>query len=389
MTGYPLVALGEFLTLALDEVPVEPEVTYRTAGVYSFGRGLFARPPFLGAETKYRSLCRLRQGQFVLSRLNAWEGALAVVPGDFDGFFVSVEYPTFNINEAGAHPAFVSWLCRWPSLWEALRPRGSMVRRKRSHPDQVLQVPVPLPPLRDQRPVAAWLDSLDVKVTAARRTAESADVQTEAGWSATLTATFSSLRSEHSTVELAQAADANPESVDPRRVFADASFEYVDITAVGKRTGRIESTTRYIGHEAPSRARRRIRAGDVLVSTVRPNLRAFALVPRELDGQVCSTGFAVLRPQEGLDPKFLLYQVLSDPFVEQLTLSARGGHYPAVNDSVLRKARIVRPPLALQARVVRRLDSLRQRFEQLLAADRDRILHLRVLMPATLDRLLN
>lgn len=147
----PHAKLGEVLTLARDEVPVELDQTYRTAGIYSFGRGLLARPPIAGTDTKYATLFRLHEGQFVLSRLNGWEGAVAVVPSEFDGFVVSQEYPTFNINRERAEPAYFGWLCRWDRFWEALAPRGSMVRRKRTHPDRLLAVEIPLPSLEEQR----------------------------------------------------------------------------------------------------------------------------------------------------------------------------------------------------------------------------------------------
>lgn len=388
MSRFRLVPLGEFLTLALDEVVVRPDETYQTAGIYSFGRGLFARPPFLGAETKYRSLFRLRNGQFVFSRLNAWEGALAVVPAQFDGMYVSAEYPTFDVDSSRAISEFLGWICRWPALWEELTPKGSMVRRKRSHPEQVMTVEVPLPESAVQRSIALWLDSVAAHAEEASLEALRAAEEAQVGWWASLTTMFSRLETQTDYIELTDAADINPESIDPNRTFGGDFFAYVDITAVGKGTGRIDKVTRVQGTAAPSRARRRIRAGDILISTVRPNLRAFAIVPKELDQQVCSTGFAVLRPKQGTDPRFLLYQALSDNFLKQLTGSVRGGHYPAVNDAVLRRARILRPPVPDQRRVVDLLDGLRTSFEGLIGLGRERNNHLAALVPATLHRIL-
>lgn len=153
MSRYPLVPLGEVLTLTRDEVSVELDQTYRTAGIYSFGRGLLVRPPIAGTDTKYATLFRLHDGQFVLSRLKAWEGAVAVVPPEFDGFVVSQEYPTFNINRDRAEPAYLGWLCRWDRFWEALltRSKGVGARRDRVHPDRLLAVEIPLPSLEEQR----------------------------------------------------------------------------------------------------------------------------------------------------------------------------------------------------------------------------------------------
>lgn len=162
MRGYPVVALGSFLSAARDEVVVEPRATYRTAGIYSFGRGLFERPPLSGAETTYRTFFRLREGQFVYSRLFAWEGALAVVPSNFNGWFVSQEFPTFDIDTGQADAGFVAWLSRWPHVWDALAgtTKGLGLRRKRVHPQQLLSVAVPLPPLDEQRRLVRLLNSI-------------------------------------------------------------------------------------------------------------------------------------------------------------------------------------------------------------------------------------
>jgi type I restriction enzyme, S subunit len=151
----PEVALGELLTIARDEVAVEPDKTYRPAGIYSFGRGLFARPPISGAETKYARFHRLREGQLVLSRLNGWEGAVDVVGPIFEGLVVSQEYPTFDIDAAALDAGYMRWICRWPDFWEALVPRGSMVRRKRVQPASLLSTTIPLPSIDDQRRLAA------------------------------------------------------------------------------------------------------------------------------------------------------------------------------------------------------------------------------------------
>lgn len=170
MSRYPLVPLGEVMALARDEVAVEPDQTYRIAGIYSFGKGLFARPTIEGTETKYRSLYRLHERQFVLSRLKGWEGAVAVVGADFDGAFVSQEFPTFDIDPTVARPDYLDWICRWQPFWESLqdRSKGVGARRERVHPDRLLATKVPLPPLSRQSSVVRHLMHLASRVTSAR-----------------------------------------------------------------------------------------------------------------------------------------------------------------------------------------------------------------------------
>jgi type I restriction enzyme S subunit len=138
---------------------------------------------------------------------------------------------------------------------------------------------------------------------------------------------------------------------DPRRT-PDATFSYVDISGVDNLAKRIAAAKTLRGAEAPSRARQLIRTGDVLVATTRPNLNAVALVPHELDNQICSTGFCVLRPMaEALDSCFLFAYVQSTEFVKPLSELVKGALYPAVTDSQVFAQAIPVPPLREQRRI--------------------------------------
>jgi type I restriction enzyme S subunit len=159
----PEFRLGSFLTPVRNEFQLKDNTNYVTAGVLSYGRGLFRRPAVKGSETSYKSYFQLRGDQFVYSKLFAWEGALAVVPANFDGLFVSQEFPIFDIDRTKADPAFVSLICQWEPFWKAVRAgeTGMGGRRKRVHPAQLLEVIVLLPPLAQQMRIVDLVNSLD------------------------------------------------------------------------------------------------------------------------------------------------------------------------------------------------------------------------------------
>lgn len=131
----------------------------------------------------------------------------------------------------------------------------------------------------------------------------------------------------------------------------DEPFKYVDISAVDNRAKRITAPQTVMGKAAPSRARNIIRAGDVLVATTRPNLNAVAMVPGELDDQICSTGFCVLRAGPRIHPGYLFQFVQSPAFVQPLSDLVKGALYPAVNDSQVLALEIPLPPLEEQERI--------------------------------------
>ena len=121
------------------------------------------------------------------------------------------------------------------------------------------------------------------------------------------------------------------ETVDPKRL-PESEFWYVDISAVDNGGKRITAPQRVKGKNASVRAKQLARANDVIVATTRPNLNAVAIVPAEYDGQICSTGFCILRSGDELDPNYLFCFVRSRAFVEPLVELTKGALYPAVTD---------------------------------------------------------
>jgi len=152
-------------------------------------------------------------------------------------------------------------------------------------------------------------------------------------------------------VILSDIVEINPESRSPTKENGDEMISYVDIEAVENGSGKIISPKKIRFETSPSRARRVIRKDDVIVSMVRPELKAFAYVPQELDSQICSTGFAVLRGTGKTDPYFLLNVLLSDNVIDQFRKMTVGGQYPSLTQKTVAKTEIILPPLPEQRRI--------------------------------------
>ncbi|SCK50654.1 type I restriction enzyme, S subunit [Variovorax sp. HW608] len=178
-------------------------------------------------------------------------------------------------------------------------------------------------------------------------------------------------------IALREVVEAKTGTMNPS-AWPDDPITYVDVTAVDNRTKAIAGARTLRGAEAPGRARRLLRTGDVLVSTVRPNLNAVALVPESLDGDVASTAFCVLRATPRVLPEYLYFFVQSGHFIRQLDKLAKGALYPAVSDSCVLDQMIPLPPLEKQRgivdmllcarRALRQRREIRERTAQLLPA---------------------
>lgn len=167
-----LQRIGDVLQPKAMEL-VDRDAAYQIAGLYSFGRGLLSRGTLDGADTKYKSFTRLDHNDALYSKLGAFEGAVAVVPDSYEGFYVSPEFPVFKILDS-VDPAYLRYSVIAESFVRQLVAATSGVgaRQKRVSPRAFLELAVPLPSLSEQRVIARRLDlasrALELKRDAAR-----------------------------------------------------------------------------------------------------------------------------------------------------------------------------------------------------------------------------
>jgi type I restriction enzyme S subunit len=165
--GYPLRPLGEMMRLDIQRTPMKPATTYRLAGVLNAGKGVVAKGELDGGDTEYAAMNVLRADQVVMRKLTAWEGPITVVPAEFDGFVVSNEFPTFTLGPE-LLPAWMRHVCGSPRLWAEMKNRvsGTVQRRKRLNPEQLLQIQLPIPPREVQVRIVEVLDAVDDQIAA-------------------------------------------------------------------------------------------------------------------------------------------------------------------------------------------------------------------------------
>ena len=185
-------------------------------------------------------------------------------------------------------------------------------------------------------------------------------------------------------VRLGEMCKINKNSRNPAKEIPDKEFLYIDITSVEGGTGEIKEIKKILGENAPSRARRVIHQDDVIMSTVRPYLKAFAVIPPEYDNQICSTGFAVLSCNSGILPKFLLYALFSEVVIEQCNKMMIGAHYPALNNEQVSEIKIPLPSLPEQKRIVARIEALFSKIDEIKRLRKEANDLAKTLMPSAL-----
>lgn len=155
-------------------------------------------------------------------------------------------------------------------------------------------------------------------------------------------------------VRLGDVCSINERSADPSE---RDSFIYVDISSIDNTSKEIHYENIVKGTDAPSRARRVFQPGDILLSTVRPNLKAFGYVKREdTSNCIASTGFAVITCGASVRSRYLYHLLQHDELVNQMVGMMGKGAYPSINQSDVANLRFPLPPLSVQEEIVAEIE---------------------------------
>ena len=145
-----------------------------------------------------------------------------------------------------------------------------------------------------------------------------------------------------------------------KRFSPNDVIRYIDISSIDNINQCLTGTTSFKILDAPSRAQQKVEYGDILISTVRPNLRNIAIVNDDATNLVASSGFCVLRINDAALRRYIFYYVVSNKFTAYLEKLTNGANYPAVKETDVRKALIPIPPKPTQLSIVSELDKLNE-----------------------------
>jgi type I restriction enzyme S subunit len=154
----------------------------------------------------------------------------------------------------------------------------------------------------------------------------------------------------------------------------DPNYElnYIEISDVDS-GGNINNATPYFFKDCPSRCRRVISKGDVIVSTVRTYLKSIGYIKDEVKDLICSTGFCVLTPKDKLLSKYLFYQVLTEYFIDEVISKSVGVSYPSITSTELINIKVLVPTYSEQQQIVKHLDSLTKEMDDLVSMEQNKI----------------
>ncbi len=384
---WPHVPLGELLIKSNDWIDLVPTEMYREVTVRLWGKGVALRRHAQGSEIKSDSRLRVRSGQFILSRIDARNGAIGLVPSELDGAVVSSDFPVFDIRRDRLQLEFLGWMSRTSGFVELCRAASEgTTNRVRLKEARFLQMPIPLPPLDEQKRIVATIDEVATKIGEAGRLRDKAAHDTDHLLDAAMRSTFEGLRG-CLEVTLEQVCDEIIDCLHSNPVFAEDGVPTVRSPDVGWGRLLLEHARRTGEDEYQRRTRRGEPCIDDIVLVREGGGTGKAGIVE--DGQRFSLGQRVmmLRPKRAIvRPRFLLFQWLSPLiFRHQITERMKGSASPHLNINSLRKFKFICPSLAEQDRVVGHLQEIRSTCDRLSRLHAETTRDVDAMLPAVLN----
>ncbi len=172
-SGWQMLFVHEFASQIFNKESVDPEKEYKMAGVRWYGEGVFHRETVLGKEKSANYLSPLKTGAFIYNRLFAWKESFAVVIPEFEGLYVSSEFPQFEIDETIVLPEYVYLLFNSRKLIRAVNAASigsSAVSRNRFKESDFLGLKVPVPPPPTQQKIVSYWKKARQKINHGQKT---------------------------------------------------------------------------------------------------------------------------------------------------------------------------------------------------------------------------
>jgi len=356
-------------------------------GVKWYGEGLFHRETVLGENLNASYVYPLTSGDFVYNRLFAWKESFAIVTEEFNGKYVSNEFPRYKVNSEELLPEFLYLFCLTKKMQKEILRRSvgsSAVSRNRLKEEIFESIEIVLPPISIQKKIVSdWRTSVK-NIKKIERDIASSQINMERTFLKHINLAiaepnlrkgafavkwdelnrwdtfyfredFIQLNKEIKKLRYDRLGNIINFTTRPwsENMFEDDTLRYVEISAVNKDEGIIGY--RLIDKKnPPSRATTLIKTGDILISTTRPYLGAFAVVTEEYNNCICSSGFSIADNYDTsrVNKDFLMFFLKSQAGLRQMEQLMTGGLYPAITQYELENIIVPLPDLSLQKEIV-------------------------------------
>lgn len=381
--NYELAKIGDFLIKSRNIVNIEDDKEYNRITVKINNNGVILRDTKKGINIGTKKQYLATAGQFIISKIDARNGAFGIIPNDLHNAIVTNDFPLFDVNTNKINPHFLLLITTTKAFIKFAQSCSSgTTNRQRMDIEMFLNQKIPLPKLKEQNKIVNnYLSKID-EADKLEQQASDLEGEIEKYFLEQLGLKQFSLKEKFSNLQTTDyvsldrwdffstdtriGIELNKSKFDlssignsfhfAKRSFNKAqykkeTFKYIEIGAIDPTKGILQAKEVEIS-KAPSRATQIVNEGDLIIGTTRPYLKKFAIVPNEYDNDVCSSGFCIIQPSKEYHLPYL-HQFLKCTYgIEQLKNKMTGGLYPAITEPELKEIKIPLPDVEIQKEIM-------------------------------------
>lgn len=281
-SGWRRHKLADLLIRAGEAAHPAADTEYKEITIRLWGKGVIERGRISGAAVNGRRFIA-RKNQFIVSRIDARNGAMGVVPEFLDGALVTNDFPLFEVNQEHILPQYMGWLCRTPAFVDlCARASEGTTNRVRLKENEFLQLEIQIPDTKEQKKIVTRIDTVQKQLDAADKLRRSATDELHALCRALVI-------NDPSTKQLAVAELVQQRPTDVN-VEPDVSYQFAGVYSFGRGVFKGGVKT---GAEFAYPKLSRIRSGDFTYPKLMAWEGALGVVPEKCDGCVVSPEFPV------------------------------------------------------------------------------------------------
>jgi type I restriction enzyme S subunit len=386
---WPDVRIGDVLTYLDERVGLDDSAEYLTITVKRRHGGLEGRERLLGHQIQTKKQFRLIPGAFIISRVQCWHQAYAIVPDDIPpNMIASINYDQFAVSPK-VDRRFFWWLSHSPYFTETVRSSafGVVIEKMVFDREAWLGKKIPLPPLEEQQRIVARVEELAAKIEEARVLRKQCMEESRAFWHSGADTMYRRLRDKFGVQALGMVCHTITDGDHNTPQFSDEGVRFIFVGNVSSGRLHFENCKRVsVDYFKTLKLQRLPERGDILYSAVGATLGIPAVV--NSDEAFCfQRHVAILKlDRKQVDSQFAWHMLSSRTIFDKAWASTTGSAQPTVPLHAIRALPIPVPPLSEQLQIVSYLDELQKKTDALKTLQKETSVELDALMPSILDK---
>jgi type I restriction enzyme S subunit len=381
------IRFAQLLTRSQERIGIEPEQKYQQITVRMWGKGVIERGIIQGSAIAAPSQFVARTGQFIMSRIDARNGACGMVPATLDGAVVTNDFPLFFVNTTEILPEFLACMSKTRRFVDlCIAASEGTTNRVRLQEDRFLATEILLPPLGEQRRIVAQIEALAGRVAEAQRLRAEALAAIDVLIYAELVKMRSDMLNNFSSAKLGDITTVTSGGTPARDNFLFWDNGHIPWIKTGELLdNNIYNAEEHITVEGMNNSSAKLFPIDTVLIALygqgQTRGRTARLMIEATTNQACC---AILPFPDRLHPRFTQYWLRS--LYYEMREKSHGGAQPNWNGKMIKNIEIALPPIPKQLHIIARLDELQHKVNELHTHQSATQAEIEALLPSILDK---